>query len=415
MTKPTRIYLSSPHMGGDELKLVQETFASNWIAPLGPQVDAFEREFAVRVGSPYAAALCSGTAALHLALRFVGVKPGDDVICSSLTFSASANPITYDGGQPVFVDSDDRSWNMDPALLAEALADRAKVGRLPKAVIIVHLYGQSADIDAMKRSCAQYGVPMIEDAAEALGAVYWGSKPENPGTLKAENGRSGAHPISQDPSEKAGSKAEKWESGKPGIAPGSRGLAGIFSFNGNKIITTSGGGMLVSNNKALIDKERFWATQSRDPAPHYQHSEIGFNYRMSNVLAAIGRGQLRVLEQRVQARRANFAYYQKALGELPGFAFMPEAPYGRCTRWLTCVTIDPREAGTDREKVRLALETENIEARPVWKPMHLQPIFKGCRCYGGAVSERLFDRGLCLPSGSNLITSDLDRVIAVSY
>jgi pyridoxal phosphate-dependent aminotransferase EpsN len=369
---------------------VQETFASNWIAPLGPQVDAFEREFAARVGCAHAAALSSGTAALHLAMRWLDLQPGDEVLCSSLTFSASVNPVLYERATPVFVDSDVRSWNMDPELLAEALAERAKLGRLPKAVVVVHLYGQSADIDAIERLCAQYGVPMIEDAAEALGAVYWGNegKKEKAETLKAE-------------------------SGKPSIAPGSRGLAGIFSFNGNKIITTSGGGMLVSNNKALIDKARFWATQSRDPVAHYQHSEIGYNYRMSNVLAAIGRGQLRVLEQRVQARRANFEYYCKALGDLPGIAFMPEADYGRCTRWLTCVTIDPNISGTDREKTRLALEAENIDARPVWKPMHLQPIFKGCRCYGGAVAERLFDRGLCLPSGSNLSTADLDRVIEV--
>lgn len=418
MSNPTRIYLSSPHMGGDELTLVQETFASNWIAPLGPQVDAFEREFAVRVGSAHAVALSSGTAALHLALRFVGVKPGDEVICSSLTFSASANPITYDGGRPVFVDSDDRSWNMDPTLLAEALGDRAKQGRLPKAVIVVHLYGQSADIDLIGRLCTQYGVPMIEDAAEALGSVYWGDKgtKEKAERLITESGKGVDQLILQEAAaatEGAESEAEKRENGRPGVAPGSVGMCGIFSFNGNKIITTSGGGMLVSNDKALIDKARFWATQSRDPAPHYQHSEIGFNYRMSNVLAAIGRGQLRVLEQRVQSRRANFEYYRKALGDLPGIAFMPEADYGSCTRWLTCLTIDPKGAGTDREKVRLALEAENIEARPVWKPMHLQPIFKDCRCYGGAVAERLFDWGLCLPSGSNLSTAHLDRVIEV--
>jgi pyridoxal phosphate-dependent aminotransferase EpsN len=409
----SRIYLSSPHMGGDELKLVQDTFASNWIAPLGPQVDAFEHEFAERVGSAHAAALSAGTAALHLALRWIGVKPGDEVICSSLTFSASANPITYDGGRPVFVDSDDRSWNMDPALLAEALADRAKKGRLPKAVIVVHLYGQSADIDPIERICAEYGVPMIEDAAEALGAVYWGEnrKPET-GNLKPETGNLRPEVLRHakpDPS------AFRFQvSGlPPGIAPGSRGVAGIFSFNGNKIITTSGGGMLVSNDKALIDKARFWATQARDPAPHYEHSEIGFNYRMSNVLAAIGRGQLRVLEQRVDARRANFEYYRKALGDLPGLAFMPEADYGRCTRWLTCLTIDPAVAGVDRERIRLAMVEENIEARPVWKPLHLQPVFKDCPCYGGAVAERLFDRGLCLPSGSNLSTADLDRVVDV--
>ena len=398
-------------MGGDELKLVQETFASNWIAPLGPQVDAFEREFGDLVGSAYATALSSGTASLHLALRWLHLKPGDEVLCSSLTFSASVNPVLYERATPVFVDSDVRSWNMDPELLAEALAERVKSGGLPKAVIVVHLYGQSADIDAIERLCAKYGVPMIEDAAEALGAVYWGNEGKKG---KPESGKGVSQPIFQgvtEAAEGAGGNAGKRECGKAGIAPGSRGLAGIFSFNGNKIITTSGGGMLVSNDKALIDKARFWATQSRDPAPHYQHSEIGFNYRMSNVLAAIGRGQLRVLEQRVEARRRNFEHYWKALGDLPGLAFMPEADYGRCTRWLTCITIDPREAGMDRERVRLALEAENIEARPVWKPMHLQPIFKDCRCYGGAVAERLFERGLCLPSGSNLSTADLDRVI----
>jgi dTDP-4-amino-4,6-dideoxygalactose transaminase len=422
MTKP-RIYLSSPHMGGDELKLVQETFASNWIAPLGPQVDAFEQEFAARVGSAHAAALSSGTAALHLALRWIGVKPGDEVICSSLTFSASANPITYDGGRPVFVDSDDRSWNMDPALLAEALADRAKKGRLPKAVIVVHLYGQSADIDPIERICAEHGVPMIEDAAEALGAVYWGSNAENrkpeTGDLKPETGNRKPETGDLRPEVLRAAKPEpsafslQSSAFPPGVSPGTRGVAGIFSFNGNKIITTSGGGMLVSNDKALIDKARFWATQARDNAPHYEHSEIGFNYRMSNVLAAIGRGQLHVLEQRVDARRANFEYYRKALGDLPGLAFMPEADYGRCTRWLTCLTIDPAVAGVDRERIRLAMVEENIEARPVWKPLHLQPVFKDCPCYGGAVAERLFDRGLCLPSGSNLTTVDLDRVVEV--
>ena len=410
-----RIYLSSPHMGGEELELVREVFESNWIAPLGPQVDAFEKEFAATVGASHAAALSSGTAALHLALRWLDLQPGDEVLCSSLTFSASVNPVLYERATPVFVDSDKGSWNMNPSLLAEALADRAKQGRLPKAVIVVHLYGQSADIDAIERLCAQYGVPMIEDAAEALGAVYWGSKSGNAETLKTKSGKGAEQPILQwapEAAEGVKSKEGKAEALKAGIAPGCRGLAGIFSFNGNKIITTSGGGMLVSNNKALIDKARFWATQSRDPAPHYQHSEVGFNYRMSNVLAAIGRGQLRVLELRVQARRANFEYYRKALGDLPGFDFMPEADYGRCTRWLTCLTIDPKEAGTDRDKVRLVLEAENIEARPVWKPMHLQPIFRDCACYGGAVAERLFDRGLCLPSGSNLTTADLDRVIA---
>jgi pyridoxal phosphate-dependent aminotransferase EpsN len=370
MNKP-RIYLSSPHMGGDELPFVQEAFATNWIAPLGPHVDAFEREFAARVGTSHAAALSSGTAALHLALRRLNLQPNDEVLCSSLTFSATANPVLYERAVPVFVDSDNLSWNMDPARLAEAIADRIKAGKRPKAVVLVHLYGQSADINPILRLCAEHEIPLIEDAAEALGATY------------------------------------------KGRAPGSFGLCGIFSFNGNKIITTSGGGMLVSNDGALTDKARFWATQSRDSAPHYEHSELGFNYRMSNVLAAIGRGQLRVLEDRVRARRRNFEFYKKALGSLPGIAFMPEADYGRCTRWLTCLTIDSSQAGTDREAVRLALAEENIEARPVWKPMHCQPIFTGTRCYGGTVSERLFKDGLCLPSGSNLTASDLERVVDV--
>jgi len=358
-------------MGGEELALVQEAFASNWIAPQGPHVEAFEREFALRAGCAHAAALSSGTAALHLAMRWLDLRAGDEVIGSSLTFSASVNPILYERAVPVFVDSDAKSWNMEPALLAEAVKDRIRPDRRPRAVVLVHLYGQSADIDPIMRICAENEIPLIEDAAEALGATYKGG------------------------------------------VPGSFGLCGIHSFNGNKIITTSGGGMLVSQDKALIDKARFWATQSRDPAPHYQHSEIGFNYRLSNILAAIGRGQLRLLSERVEARRRNFEYYQKALSGLPGLAFMPEADYGRCTRWLTCITIDPEAAGIDREKVRLAMTEENIEARPVWKPMHLQPLFRHCVCYGGAVAERLFAHGLCLPSGSNLTTTDLDRVIEV--
>ncbi|MDP1580151.1 MAG: aminotransferase class I/II-fold pyridoxal phosphate-dependent enzyme [Candidatus Didemnitutus sp.] len=383
-----RIHLSSPHMGGDELALVQDAFATNWIAPLGPHVDKFEQEFAELVGGRivdeggltsdvghlssvklHAAALSSGTAALHLAMRWLKLEPGDEVICSSLTFSASVNPILYERATPVFVDCDKQTWNMDPAILAEAIAARLKAGRKPRAVILVHLYGQSADLDPIVALCAQHEIPLIEDAAEALGATY------------------------------------------KGRAPGSFGLCGIHSFNGNKIITTSGGGMLTSADPKLIEKARFWATQARDPAPHYQHSEVGFNYRLSNVLAAIGRGQLRVLEDRVAARRRNCAFYQTAFADLPGIAFMPEADYGRCTRWLTCLTIDPREAGVDREQVRLSLGEKNIEARPVWKPMHLQPIFRECPNYGGAVGERLFADGLCLPSGSNLTMSDLERVV----
>lgn len=367
--KHTPIYLSPPHLGDRELDLVRDAFASNWIAPLGPHVDAFEQEFCTTVGCRHAVALSSGTAALHLALRWLKLQPGDEVICSTLTFSASVNPILYERATPVFIDSEPGSWNMDPIRLAEAVEDGIKRGRKPRAVIVVHLYGQSADIDPIATTCARHEIPLIEDAAEALGASY------------------------------------------KGRAPGGFGMAGIFSFNGNKIITTSGGGMLVSSDGELIKKARYWATQARDPAPHYEHSEVGYNYRMSNVLAAIGRGQLSVLPQRVEARRRNFECYRQELGGLPGIAFMPEAEYGRGTRWLTCITIDPEQAGTDREKIRLALATANIEARPVWKPMHLQPIFAGAECYGGVVSEGLFDRGLCLPSGSSLTDADRNRVI----
>lgn len=369
MTAAARVYLSSPHMSGLEEEFVADAFASNWIAPLGPHVDAFEEEFCATVGAPHAVALSSGTAALHLALKLVGVAEGDEVFVSSLTFSASVNPIIYLGATPVFIDSERESWNMDPALLAEALEARARAGKLPRAVVVVHLYGQSADLDAIGELCARYSVAMVEDAAEALGATY----------------------------------------GK--IHPGTMGRAGIFSFNGNKMITTSGGGMLVSDDGELVAHARKLATQARDPAPHYEHSEIGYNYRLSGILAAIGRGQLRVLEDRVQARRRNFELYREALGELPGFTFMPEAPWGRHSRWLTCVTIDPGASGTDREAVRLALEEENIEARPVWKPMHLQPVFRRYPVFGRGVADDLFATGLCLPSGSNLAPEDLGRVV----
>jgi dTDP-4-amino-4,6-dideoxygalactose transaminase len=367
----SRVFLSPPHMSGRELELVHEAFASNWIAPVGPHVDAFEREFAATVSVPHAVALSSGTAALHLAMKLVGVQPGDEVLCSALTFSASANAICYEGGQPVFIDCDRTSWNMDPGLLAEELAARAARGRLPRAVIVVDLYGQSADHDAIRAACAEYGVPVVEDAAEALGATYKG------------------RPV------------------------GGFGALGAFSFNGNKIITTSAGGMLVSRDEAMVKRARYLATQARDPAPHYQHSTIGYNYRLSNVLAAIGRGQLKVLEERVVARRRNFEAYRELLGDLPGIEFMPEAPYGRCTRWLTCLTIEPEAFGTTREDVRLALEAEDIESRPVWKPMHLQPVFASCRVRGGAVSQRIFEKGLCLPSGSSLTRQEVERVAAI--
>jgi pyridoxal phosphate-dependent aminotransferase EpsN len=358
-------------MTGREQELVADAFASNWIAPLGPHVDGFEREFAAAVGSPHALALSSGTAALHLALLLAGVGPGDEVLVSTLTFSASVNPAVYLGAHPAFVDSERVSWNLDPALLEEALEERARAGRLPKAVVVVHLYGQSADLDPILAACERYGVTVIEDAAEALGATYRGR------------------------------------------APGTLGWAGVFSFNGNKVITTSGGGMLVSADAELVDHARKLSTQARDPAPHYEHSEIGYNYRLSNVLAAIGRAQLAALEERVAARRANFELYRQALGDLPGVEFMPEAPWGRHSRWLTCLTIDPAEFGADREAVRLALEAEDIEARPVWKPMHLQPVFAGRPCVGGAVAEDLFARGLCLPSGSSLTRSDLERIVDI--
>ncbi len=419
MPKPPRIYLSSPHMGAAEFELVRDAFATNWIAPLGPHVDAFEKEFAAHVGSAHAAALSSGTAALHLALKLVGVKPGDEVFCSSLTFSASANPIVYEQGRPVFIDSERTSWNMDPNRLEEALQDRAKKGKLPRAVILVHLYGQCADIDAISALCERHGVTLIEDAAEALGARYYSKAGAQEETERTEDS-AGAHASSAlgsspvNPTQwVGGNSVSSVASCAKIIAPGTVGRMGIFSFNGNKIITTSGGGMLVSQDPELIAKARFLATQARDPAPHYQHSEIGFNYRLSNVLAAIGRGQLQVLEERVAARRANTAFYQRALAGLPGIEFMPEAAWGKATRWLTCILVDPAKFGADREAIRLALEKENIEARPVWKPMHLQPIFAHCDRFGGEVAEDLFDRGLCLPSGSNLREEDLQRVVEV--
>jgi len=366
-----RLYLSPPHMSGEEMDIVNEAFASNWIAPLGPHVDAFEREFAELIGAKHAVALSSGSAALHLTLRLIGVERGDEVLCSSLTFCASANPIVYEGGRPVFIDADRATWTMDPDLLKLELQACAARGRLPRAVIVVDLYGQSADYDSILNVCSEYDVPVIEDAAEALGATYKGKM------------------------------------------AGVFGKAGVFSFNGNKIITTSGGGMLVSEDENFIKRARFLATQARDPAAHYQHSEIGYNYRLSNVLAAIGRGQLRVLLDRVAARRRNNRLYRESLSGLPGVEFMPEAQYGRSTNWLSCITIDPKAFGATREDVRLALEAVNIEARPVWKPLHLQPIFAGCRTRGGQVAQEIFEDGLCLPSGSNLTDEDLERVVGI--
>jgi dTDP-4-amino-4,6-dideoxygalactose transaminase len=362
-------------MSGREQQYVQQAFDSNWVAPLGPNVDAFEAEFCRQLnsanGALHALALTSGTAALHLALIHLGIGPGDEVAVSTLTFAASVNPILYVGARPVFIDSETASWNMDPNLLADFLAQRAQINRLPKAVVLVHLYGQSADITAIQALCDRYEVVLLEDAAEALGATYQGH------------------------------------------SPGTFGRAGIFSFNGNKIITTSGGGMLVSPDADLIDHARKLSTQAREPAPHYEHSEIGYNYRLSNVLAGIGRGQLQALAERVQRCRRNFAWYAQALADCPGLSFMPEAPWGSHTRWLTTITIDPQRFGMDREAVRLILEEENIESRPLWKPMHLQPVFAAYESIGGDVAASLFRDGLCLPSGTNLTETDLERVAGV--
>jgi dTDP-4-amino-4,6-dideoxygalactose transaminase len=366
-----RIYLSPPDIGTAEIEHVLEAFQSNWIAPAGPNLDAFEQEFAIRVGSKHAVAVSSGTAALHLALRLAGVGPGDEVLCSSLTFIASAAPITYLGARPVFIDSEEKSWNMDPALACAVIEQKVKAGRTPKALVLVHLYGQSADIAPIKACCDRHGVKLIEDAAEALGATYGEA------------------------------------------SPGSFGLFGIHSFNGNKIITTGGGGMLVTDDAEIAKQARFLATQARDPAPHYQHTTIGYNYRLSNIAASIGLGQLTRLSGKVTRRRGHFNAYAEAFKDLPGVIMQPEASWGQSTRWLTCLTIDPKIAGVTREQVRLALEAENIEARPVWKPMHLQPVFAGAEMHGGKVSERLFDIGLCLPSGAGLSVDDRNRVISV--
>lgn len=366
-----RIYLSPPHLGDREAQLVANAIASNWLAPAGPDLEAFEREFEQAVDAPHAAAVTSGTAALHLALRLAGVERGDTVFVSTLTFAASVYPILYLGATPVFVDSERESWNMDPALLAEALNASARQGRLPRAVILVHLYGQCADIRPIQDACERHGVVLIEDAAEALGATYRGR------------------------------------------APGTFGAFGMYSFNGNKIITTSGGGMLVSPDPQAVAHARKLATQAREPVAHYEHAEVGHNYRMSNLLAALGRGQLRLLESRVEARRMVFEYYEAGLAELPGLEFMPEAPWGRCTRWLTCLTIEPEAFGADRDAIIERLGAENIEARPVWKPMHQQPVFRSHPVVGGAVADDLFAHGLCLPSGSALTTDQLDRIIGI--
>lgn len=363
-----RIFLSPPHMGGQEIEFVTEAFDSNYIAPLGPHVDAFEREFSEMVGIKHAVAVSSGTAALHLALRELGVGPGDEVVAPSFTFIGGVSPAVFQGAKLSFIDSETKSWNMDPDLLVEELSDRNKQRRLPRAVISTDIFGQSADLDRILDACDLYDIPVVSDSAEALGATY-----------KGRNAGKGA-------------------------------AVAVYSFNGNKIITTSGGGMLVSDDGDLIERAKFLSQQARDPAPHYQHTEVGYNYRMSNIAAAIGRGQLRVLNERVKKKRQMFDYYRRALGEVPGIEFMPEASYGIATRWLTVILITPEIFGADREAVRQALEKENIESRPVWKPMHLQPVFGGSPMRGGSVCEDIFSRGLCLPSGTAMTDDDLDRV-----
>lgn len=368
-----RIYLSPPHMGEKEQSFIKEAFEKNWIAPVGPNINLFEKELADYVGIKGAVALSSGTAAIHLALRYLGVGVGDTVFCSTFTFVASANPILYQGAEPIFIDSEPDSWNISPDALKYALSEAEKSGKLPKAVIVVNLYGQSADMDPLLEICNQFNVPIIEDAAESLGATYKGK------------------------------------------ASGTIGEFGIYSFNGNKIITTSNGGMLVSDNLEALEKARFWSTQAKENTKHYQHKEIGYNYRLSNILAGIGRGQLMVLNDRINSRRKIFQNYFSELSNIDGIAFMKEANFGRSTHWLTALTIDPDITGTTAENIIDALEAHNIEARRLWKPMHLQPLYKTNKYYPHekerSISDELFDKGICLPSGSNLTENEQSRII----
>jgi dTDP-4-amino-4,6-dideoxygalactose transaminase len=364
-----RIWLSSPHMSGGEMKYINEAFNQNWVAPLGPNVDAFEESLAVYCGVKHAAALNSGTAAIHLALVMLGIKPGDEVIASTFTFSATINPIVYLGAKPILIDSEPGTWNMDPELLEKAIQERRAqgAGRKLKAIIIVHLYGMPANMDAIMAIANKYDIPVIEDAAEALGSRYNDQQ------------------------------------------VGSFGRIAVLSFNGNKIITTSGGGALISNNKDFVERARFLATQARDKAPHYQHSEIGYNYRMSNILAGIGLGQMEVIEERVIKRRENFCFYKESLAKYDGIKFLEEPDKSFFSnRWLTTIIVDPSKAGTTREVLQTEFEKTNIESRPLWKPMHMQPVFSSYKTYLNGVSQKLFANGLCLPSGSNM--SDEERM-----
>ncbi len=365
-----RIYLSPPEVGPTERDAVLGVLDSGWVAPAGPHLTAFEEAMARVTGVPHAVALGSGTAALHLALLVLGVGRGDEVFCPTLTFAASANPVRYCGAEPVFIDCEERSWNLDPGLLEEALKSRAAAGRLPRALILVHLYGQCADVDAILPLARKYGVPVIEDAAEALGASHRG------------------HPA------------------------GSFGDLSFVSFNGNKIITTSGGGMLLSSRAEWIDRARFLATQAREPFIHYEHREIGYNYRLSNLLAGLGLAQLADLDRRVAVRRGHFEAYRSVLGGCPGVRMMPVRDWGEPNYWLSCLTLDRDQAKAGRDDLIAALERADIEARPLWKPLHLQPVYREAACFGGGVAERLFETGLCLPSGSGMTADERDRVLA---
>jgi dTDP-4-amino-4,6-dideoxygalactose transaminase len=366
----SRIYLSSPHMSGHEMPYIEEAFARNWIAPIGPNVDAFEAELGQKLGIGHVAAVASGTAAIHLALINLGVGAGDEVLVSTFTFSASVNPIVYQGATPVFVDSERETWNMDPVLLEEAIVERIKAtGKKPKALIVVHIYGMPAKMDQLMEIAGRYDIPVIEDAAESLGSLY---KERPTGTF---------------------------------------GTMGILSFNGNKIITTSGGGALVSDNEAFIRHARFLSTQARDNAPWYQHSHIGYNYRMSNIVAGIGRGQLRVLDQRVEARRRVYDWYRELFAGNEGIGFLPEPDGAFSNRWLTCITVDPEKTGgITHLDIMNKLADDNIESRHIWKPMHLQPVFASSPAYINGISEHIFNHGLCLPSGSNMTWEDLVRI-----
>jgi len=400
--KHSRIYLSSPHMGGEELDYIHDAFEKNWIAPLGANVDGFEEDLQNYTGRDHAAVVTSGTAAIHLALMLCGVEAGDEVICQSFTFAATANPIRYQGATPVFIDSEPETWNMDPELLEQAIlersdrvtksqSDKEATGKKPKAIVVVHLYGMPAKMDRILEIGEKYDIPVIEDAAEALGSSINGQK------------------------------------------CGTFGKLSVLSFNGNKIITTSGGGALLGDDEQLIKKARFLATQARDDAPHYQHSQLGYNYRMSNIVAGIGRGQMKVLDERVEARRANHDFYFEELNGMwlqsgiqnfsqdsrlktqdsSGLYFLKEHESYKSNRWLTTILVNPEEtAGVTREDIRLALEEKNIESRPLWKPMHLQPLYEDAPYYGKGVSDELFKYGLCLPSGSNLRERDKERVIS---